>query len=357
MNGQSGGFDGYSVEGTTYSPLGAISTEKGQLLSASELQTEPMTKLAEISAVCNDARVVYSEDKHVYSNIGEPTEAALKVLVEKIGCPDMGVMKELSNLSLSARSSAVNSHYESSITRLLTFEFSRDRKLMSVLVQRQSDAGTDKGALFVKGAPESVLERCTSIRVGGSSVPLTDALKSDLLQRTRAYGLAGLRTLALAYTDVSSTSSPMFHDCQTTSQYAAFEQGLTFAGLVGMLDPPRPEVRGAVANCQAAGIRVIVITGDNKGTAETVCRRIGVFGELEDLTGKSITGRELDEMTQEQKVACVQKASLFTRTEPSHKSQLVDLLQGLGLVVAMVSSPFILCGEPSFLITLACCFG
>ena len=103
-----------------------------------------------------------------------------------------------------------------------------------------------------------------------------------------------------------------------------------------MLDPPRPEVKEAVANCKAAGIRVICITGDNKNTAETICRQIGIFDEDEDLTGKSYTGRELDERSQEEKIAAVQRASLFSRTEPGHKSQLVDLLQGLGLVVAMV---------------------
>ncbi|NXD32181.1 ATC1 ATPase, partial [Spelaeornis formosus] len=102
-----------------------------------------------------------------------------------------------------------------------------------------------------------------------------------------------------------------------------------------MLDPPRPEVREAIAKCQSAGIRTIVITGDNKNTAETICREIGVFGPDEDLTGKSYTGKELDALSHEEKLQAVQRASLFSRTEPTHKSQLVDLLQSLDLVVAM----------------------
>jgi P-type Ca2+ transporter type 2A len=231
----------------------------------------------------------------------------------------------------------VNEYYERSITRLLTFEFSRDRKMMSVLVKLNGS-----GALFVKGAPESVLERCTSVLVDGIAIPLTAECRASLLERTVAYGFQGLRTLAFAFVNVQDIDSAHYLS-QSTKDYSRFEQNLTFVSLVGMLDPPRPEVRSAVANCKAAGIRVMCITGDNKGTAETICRQIGIFGEDEDLTGKSYTGREFDELTQEEKVAAVQRASLFSRTEPGHKSQLVDILQGLGLVVAMVRSSLIVC--------------
>ena len=203
---------------------------------------------------------------------------------------------------------------------------------MSVLVKLNGS-----GALFVKGAPESVLDRCTSVLVNGSTILLTPTLRATLLEQTLQYGKDGLRTLALAYRDVEDTDSSHYLS-ETTADYARFERDFTFVSLVGMLDPPRPEVREAIANCKAAGIRVICITGDNKGTAETICRQIGIFEKDEDLTGKSYTGRELDALSHEEKVAAVQRASLFSRTEPSHKSQLVDLLQGLGLVVAMVSN-------------------
>ncbi|KAF8892581.1 Ca-transporting ATPase [Infundibulicybe gibba] len=318
----------YSVEGTTFSPYGSIVASNGKQTTA-QLQSDPIQRLAEISAICNDAKVIYNPEKDTYANVGEPTEAALRVLTEKIGCTDPELTKSLSSLSPSVRANIVNEYFETTIPRLLTFEFSRDRKMMSVLVKQRNG-----GALFVKGAPESVLDRCTSVLIHGETIPLTPALRSTLLERTVAYGSSGLRTLALAYTKVQDTDSTHYQS-QSTKDYARFEQNLTFVSLVGMLDPPRPEVRLAVANCKAAGIRVVCITGDNKGTAETICRQIGIFGVDEDLTGKSYTGRELDELSQEEKVLAVQRASLFSRTEPSHKTQLVDLLQGLGLVVAM----------------------
>ncbi|KAG6831310.1 hypothetical protein H0H92_011517 [Tricholoma furcatifolium] len=318
----------YVVEGTTYAPNGAITTIDGKDASLA-LKSDPIQRLAEIAALCNDAKIVFNADKSTYANVGEPTEAALKVLVEKIGTRDLEITKSLSALSEAARASAVNEHIERSIPRLLTFEFSRDRKMMSVLVKLNGS-----GALFVKGAPESVLERCTSVLVNGKTIPLTSALRTTILERTSSYGSNGLRTLALAYVNVQDIDAAHYHS-DSIKDYARFEQNLTFVSVVGMLDPPRPEVRQAVANCKAAGIRVICITGDNKGTAETICRQIGIFDEDEDLTGKSYTGRELDALSHEEKVAAVQRASLFSRTEPGHKSQLVDLLQGLGLVVAM----------------------
>jgi len=233
------------------------------------------------------------------------------------------------------RASAINDYLETRFPRLLTFEFSRDRKMMSVLVNIGSH-----GALFAKGAPESILDRCTSVLVpGGNLLPMTTTLRSTIMDKTLSYASQGLRTLAMAYVNVQDVNSAHYQ-CQDTKGYARFERGLTFVSLVGMLDPPRPEVKPAVANCKAAGIRVICITGDNKGTAETICRQIGIFEEDEDLTGKSYTGREFDELDYEGKIKAVRTASVFSRAEPGHKSQLVDLLQSLGMIVAMVCGVF-----------------
>jgi P-type Ca2+ transporter type 2A len=215
---------------------------------------------------------------------------------------------------------------------LLTFEFTRDRKLMTVLVKTN---GT--GALLVKGAPESVLDRCVSVLLdNGKSIPLTPQIRANIMSQTTEYGRQGLRTLAVAYAEVQDIDTTHYRT-RTVADYRRFEHDLTFVSVVGVADPPRPEVKQAIAICKAAGIRVICITGDSKSTAETICRQIGIFGEKEDLTGKSYTGKELDALSHGEKIKAVYKANLFSRTEPNHKRELVDILQGLGLVVAMVS--------------------
>lgn len=112
--------------------------------------------------------------------------------------------------------------------------------------------------------------------------------------------------------------------------------GLTFVGCVGMLDPPRKEVIGSVKLCSEAGIRVIMITGDNKGTAVAICKRIGIFGEDEDVTGKAYTGREFDDLPADSQREAVKRARCFARVEPAHKSKIVAYLQSFDEITAMV---------------------
>ncbi|KAJ9109076.1 hypothetical protein QFC21_000404 [Naganishia friedmannii] len=319
----------YRVTGSTFAPVGEISASDAKFSEKGIARTRPIERLMEISAICNDARIAYNDETRIYTNLGEPTEAALKVLVEKAGTNDETFNKTLGNMHPSARVNAVNSYYEQRIPRLLTFEFSRDRKSMSVLAKHERHT-----VLFVKGAPESVIERCTTVLTPEGTRELTPDVREQLARAQLEYGKSGLRTLAFAFVD-EADSNVEHYKTESATEYVNFEQNMTFVGLVGMLDPPRPEVRDAIAKCRAAGIRTIVITGDNKNTAETICREIGIFGMNEDLTGKSYTGRELDDLSPGQKILAVQRASLFSRTEPNHKSQLVDLLQGQGLVVAM----------------------
>lgn len=111
---------------------------------------------------------------------------------------------------------------------------------------------------------------------------------------------------------------------------------LTFVGCVGMLDPPRPEVASCIARCRQAGIRVVMITGDNKGTAVAICRRLGILEDTEDVVGKAYTGREFDDLSPEQQRHACRTARCFARVEPAHKSRIVENLQSFNEVTAMV---------------------
>ncbi|KAI0176195.1 calcium-transporting ATPase sarcoplasmic/endoplasmic reticulum type [Hypoxylon sp. FL1284] len=313
-----------SVEGTTFAPKGDI-THHGKVVKDLSQSSSTIRQMTEVAALCNDARLVYDARTGAFSNVGEPTEGALRVLAEKIGpCAP-------TNSGPEASVHHASSWFESKLRRLATYEFSRDRKSMSVLVQ----AGKQK-KLLVKGAPESILERCTHTLVGagGKRVPINDKLRDLLVKEVVEYGNRGLRVIALASSE-DAGSNPLINTAKSTAQYTQLEQNLTLLGLVGMLDPPRLEVSGAIKQCKDAGIRVIVITGDNRNTAESICRQIGVFGEYEDLKGKSFTGREFDNLSPGEQLDAAKNASLFSRVEPSHKSKLVDLLQSLGEVVAM----------------------
>ncbi|KAI1631551.1 calcium-transporting ATPase sarcoplasmic/endoplasmic reticulum type [Biscogniauxia mediterranea] len=312
------------VEGTTFAPKGEIS-RNGKVVRDLAQTSSTVCQMNEVAALCNDAQLTYDARTGAFSNVGEPTEGALRVLAEKIGpCAPANSNPEDCVHHASA-------WYEQKFPRLATYEFSRDRKSMSVLVQ----AGQQK-KLLVKGAPESIIERCTHVLVGakGKRVPIDYQLRDLLLKEVVDYGNRGLRVIALASRD-DVGSDPLIQNAKTTAHYAQLERDLTLLGLVGMLDPPRTEVSGAIKKCKNAGIRVIVITGDNRNTAESICRQIGVFGEFEDLKGKSFTGREFDNLTPSEQLEAAKEASLFSRVEPSHKSKLVDLLQSLGEVVAM----------------------
>ena len=124
-------------------------------------------------------------------------------------------------------------------------------------------------------------------------------------------------------------------DLSDAAKFINYERDITFVGVVGMLDPPRQEVLVSIRECYHAGIRVIMITGDNKNTAEAIGRRIGLFKENEDTTGLSYTGREFDDLAPEQQSEACRRAKLFARVEPAHKSKIVEYLQSHGEITAM----------------------
>jgi Ca2+ transporting ATPase len=320
----------YQVEGTTFAPHGKISSN-GKEIPHIASKSATVFQMTEVAALCNDAQLAFDSKTGYYSNVGEPTEGALRVLTEKIGTNEIAHNQTRAGVAASDALNLMSSWYEKRTPRLATYEFSRDRKSMSVLV------GDEKSQrLLVKGAPESIIDRCTHTLVGanGKKVPLSKSLTGLLLKEVADYGNKGLRVIALASLD-NVSSNPLLKSAKSTEDYSKLEQKLTLLGLVGMEDPPRPEVAGSIAKCKEAGIRVIVITGDNRNTAETICRQIGVFGEHENLEGKSFTGREFDQLSESEQLKAAKTASLFSRVEPTHKSKLVDLLQSNGDVVAM----------------------
>ena len=330
LNENGTGLEEIDVQGTTYAPEGGVLLQ-GAYMNDLAAKSATVMKMTEVSALCNESQLSFDPKNSTFSRVGEPTEGALRVLVEKIGSPEATVNQSVRALPAHKRLHHASRYYEEKNPLLATYEFSRDRKSMSVLV---GDGKQQR--LLVKGAPESLLDRCSHTLLGanGKRVPLDKKLASILSQEVIDYGNRGLRVIALAsIEDVGS--NPLINSAKTTEEYSRLETNMTLIGLVGMLDPPRPEVANSIRKCREAGIRVVVITGDNQNTAETICRQIGVFGDHEELKGKSYTGREFDALNDSEKLKAAKTASLFSRTEPSHKSQLVDLLQSTGEVVAM----------------------
>ncbi|XP_063853477.1 calcium-transporting ATPase sarcoplasmic/endoplasmic reticulum type-like [Scylla paramamosain] len=319
----------FEVSGSTYEPTGDVYL-RGARVKGSDF--DGLQELATVACLCNDSSVDYNEFKGTFEKVGEATETALIVLAEKLN------PYNVSKVGVDRRAAATLCKHdlEQRWRKEFTLEFSRDRKSMSSFCTplKPNRLGTGP-KMFCKGAPEGVLDRCTHVRVGTQKVPLTAGVKDKILAVTRMYGSGRdtLRCLALATRDAPPAPSQM--DLQDPSKFHSYEVDMTFVGVVGMLDPPRKEVRESIRRCRAAGIRVIVVTGDNKATAEAICRRIGIFGDNEDTTGLSYSGREFDELSPaEQRSACM-RARLFSRVEPFHKSKIVEYLQAENEISAM----------------------
>ncbi|XP_037664307.1 sarcoplasmic/endoplasmic reticulum calcium ATPase 3 isoform X3 [Choloepus didactylus] len=319
----------FTISGTTYAPEGEVRQGERPVRCG---QFDGLVELATICALCNDSALDYNEAKGVYEKVGEATETALTCLVEKMNVFDT----DLQALSRVERAGACNAVIKQLMRKEFTLEFSRDRKSMSVYCTPTRPTPAAQGSkMFVKGAPESVIERCSSVRVGSRTVPLNTTSREQILAKIRDWGSGSdtLRCLALATRDTPPRKEDMqLDDC---SKFVQYETDLTFVGCVGMLDPPRPEVAACIVRCRQAGIRVVMITGDNKGTAVAICRRLGIFRDMEDVAGKAYTGREFDDLSPEQQRHACRVACCFARVEPAHKSRIVENLQSFNEVTAM----------------------
>ena len=276
------------VTGIGYDPAGHFEVD-GEKLDYH--QRPDLLALLQTGLTCNHAHI--EKDEQGWHQIGEPTEAALVVAAYKAWL-----------------SPPVEAHSVSE------FSFNSSRKRMTIIEK------TDEGMFaHVKGAPEVILDRCTHILDGDRERPLTDADREAVIAAYSGLAETGLRTLALARrrlpVDIALDAD-------------AVEQGLTLLGVVGIIDPPRPEVQHAIEVAHRAGIRTIMITGDAAATAEAIARRIGLQVE------QALTGNDLKNLDDEALLAILRdRHVLFARTTPENKLRIVSLLQQLGHVVGM----------------------
>jgi potassium/sodium efflux P-type ATPase len=285
------------VTGSGYRPAGALQVD-GRPLADPALLDEVQAVLAG-GSLANDA--VLREEDGTWTIQGDPTEAAFLVAEAKVA----GLQE------------ARKRRFE----RLGEVPFTSERKLMSTV---ESDLEGELGvAVVTKGAPDVLLARCTSERVAGEVRPLGDERRRDVAATVDRLAELALRTLAVAY-------RPLPDGGQTRAD-ESLEHELVYLGLVGILDPPRPEARQAIAEASAAGIRVLMITGDHPRTALRIAGDLGITGP----GSRALAGAEIVVLTDEELRAAVREVSVYARVAPEHKLRIVDALQADGQIVAM----------------------
>ncbi|MBI2575487.1 cation-translocating P-type ATPase [Candidatus Woesearchaeota archaeon] len=278
------------ASGTGYAPQGSFTDAKGRKAEGKILETA-----LRIGQLCNNARLTEKAGK--WEVMGDPTEGALIVAARKAG---------------------LDAKPPKGLTMVEELPFDSERKRMSVIYR---DTKTGKTFAYVKGAPDITLKLCSRIYDMGSVREITKQDRQKILAANNAFAESALRVLALAYRELKSTN----HDVKTV------EKDLVFAGLAGMIDPPREEVRKAVAECKEAGIRVIIITGDHPLTTKAVIGQIG-FLEKEDVI---MTGEELDRLNDRELDEKIEHIKVIARALPIQKSRIVDALKRKGHIVAM----------------------
>ena len=259
----------------------------------------------EIGAACNNAEIVsrpspgffHGREKKVEIT-GDPTEAALLVAAEKAGITQERLGKRLRKLD--------------------ELPFDSDRKCMSVLVCMPDG----RRRLYVKGAPDVILERCVSVQTGTGSIRMDESARAAVLRANDAMADRALRVLATAYRCLDDGTGHITAD---------LERELVFAGLEGMIDPPRAEVFTAVKKCIRAGIRPVMITGDHRKTAAAIARELGILRDGD----RVMTGSEIDRMSDAQLARVAPETAVFARVSPNHKLRIVQSFKKNGNVVAM----------------------
>jgi Ca2+-transporting ATPase len=287
-----------ALGGSGYAPVGEVTREGGGTVDG-PLRVELERALAVADRANNS---VINEKDGRWTVQGDPTEGALVVAARKIG---------LSADALSAR-----------LPRLGEVPFSSERKLMTTV---HADAERKERVLvFTKGAPGVLLSRCSQELVGETGRPLDEARRAQILEVNEELAGRALRMLASAYRSVP------IEDFDRDDVDESVEQDLMFAGLLGMIDPPRDEARDAVAKAKGAGIRPLIITGDHPKTAGVIAADLGIAPD-----GRAVTGAQIEAMSEDALAESVRHSSVFARVDPEHKLRIVKALQRQGMVVAM----------------------
>lgn len=282
-----------SVTGIGYEPKGEFHVEE----DGDIIQGELFSLLMKGALLCNDAELIVEDGK--WYNKGDTTEGALVVVAAKAGFQQSEVRKQY--------------------PRICELPFSSERKRMTTV---HSTFNGDR-IVFMKGAPEIILERCTHVYEPDKMERLTEKRKKAILRISEEMAGESLRVLGLAY-KILSTSVTNFDE-------ENLEKGLIFLGLMGMMDPPREEAIKAVEVCRQIKTKSIMITGDHTLTAMTIAKEMGIYNEGDTV----LTGEDLEKMSDEEFEDIVEKVTVYARVSPTHKLKIVQAWKKKGQVVAM----------------------
>jgi Ca2+-transporting ATPase len=279
------------------------------------VQEEPALSLLLMGgALCNDAALEPEAGRPGHFRaVGDPTEGALVMAAARYG-----LLKE---------------KLEVAYPRIAEAPFDSDRKRMTTVhrladctawIGGCADLDPETPLAFTKGGVDNLLEVCSRVWDAGKLAPLNEDWRQRIADANEELARNGMRVLGVAFRFLPSGGQPI------AGHWASLEQDLVFIGLVGMIDPPRPEVRKAVATCRGAGIRPVMITGDHPVTARRIAHDLGILGE-----GRVMTGPDLARASQEDLDRLVEDVAVFARVAPEQKLQIVEALQRRGHVVAM----------------------
>ncbi|HSF50480.1 MAG TPA: HAD-IC family P-type ATPase, partial [Nitrososphaeraceae archaeon] len=301
-------YDNHFIEVT-----GVGYNTKGSLSSKSNINKNDLMLLVKCTVLCNDAKIELLQDD-IIKMFGDPTEIALLIFAKKIGI----AKDELSSLS----------------PRLREIPFTAERKMMITFHRSEKTKDVE---VFAKGAPEIILNHCNRVLKDGQFLPLTDKIKDHIISINYKMANDGLRVLALATTsnEVQTGKILVERNINNNNNNNYF----LFLGLVGIIDPPRKEVKDAISRCKTSGINVVMITGDQKFTALAIAKEIGIVNKYEtDIEKIIVSGQELekidfDSFNKENKK--LNNIKIYSRVLPEQKLKIVQILKNNGHIVAV----------------------